>query len=128
MTSISSSSSSFLCHHSLHRNLISLNLLSSHSSLSFQLCPLHCRLRHCTAVKTSSEGRGGSDPYAAELLRKPVVSPELQLSSAGEELEDENEKKMGNRDEEGWVDWEDQILEDTVPLVGFVRMILHSGK
>lgn len=27
-----------------------------------------------------------------------------------------------------WVDWEDQILEDTVPLVGFVRMILHSGK
>lgn len=27
-----------------------------------------------------------------------------------------------------WLDWEDQILEDTVPLVGFVRMILHSGK
>jgi hypothetical protein len=27
-----------------------------------------------------------------------------------------------------WVDWEDKILEDTVPLVGFVRMILHSGK
>ncbi|KAK1288026.1 hypothetical protein QJS10_CPB19g01760 [Acorus calamus] len=27
-----------------------------------------------------------------------------------------------------WVDWENQILEDTVPLVGFVRMILHSGK
>ncbi|XP_042014292.1 uncharacterized protein LOC121762474 [Salvia splendens] len=26
------------------------------------------------------------------------------------------------------MDWEDQILEDTVPLVGFVRMILHSGK
>ncbi|GJS41727.1 hypothetical protein Tco_0566770 [Tanacetum coccineum] len=28
---------------------------------------------------------------------------------------------------DGWIDWEDQILEDTVPLVGFVRMILHSG-
>ncbi|KAJ7958161.1 DNA-directed RNA polymerase [Quillaja saponaria] len=31
-------------------------------------------------------------------------------------------------EDERWVDWEDQILEDTVPLVGFVRMILHSGK
>ena len=30
--------------------------------------------------------------------------------------------------EREWVDWEDLILEDTVPLVGFVRMILHSGK
>ncbi|KAG6648405.1 hypothetical protein CIPAW_07G145400 [Carya illinoinensis] len=30
--------------------------------------------------------------------------------------------------EEKWVDWEDQILEDTFPLVGFVRMILHSWK
>lgn len=29
---------------------------------------------------------------------------------------------------EGWVDWEDQILEDTVPLVGFARMVLHSGR
>nr|GEU97139.1 protein DCL, chloroplastic-like [Tanacetum cinerariifolium] len=29
---------------------------------------------------------------------------------------------------ETWLDYEDQILEDTVPLVGFVRMILHSGK
>ncbi|XP_070682821.1 protein DCL, chloroplastic [Malus domestica] len=34
-----------------------------------------------------------------------------------------------NGGEDGkWVDWEDKILEDTVPLVGFVRMILHSGK
>ncbi|KAM7518329.1 hypothetical protein LguiB_017291 [Lonicera macranthoides] len=29
---------------------------------------------------------------------------------------------------EGGIDWEDQILEDTVPLVGFVRMLLHSDK
>lgn len=123
-----SSSSRFLCPHSLHRNLISLNLLFSPSSLSFQLCPLHCRLRHCPAVKNGSEGRGGSDPYAPELLRKPVISPEFELSSAGEESADENEKKRVSRDGEAWVDWEDQILEDTVPLVGFVRMILHSGK
>ncbi|EPS63154.1 hypothetical protein M569_11634, partial [Genlisea aurea] len=27
-----------------------------------------------------------------------------------------------------WIDWEDRILEETVPLVGFVRMILHSGR
>lgn len=31
-------------------------------------------------------------------------------------------------DDDKYVDWEDQILEDTVPLVGFVRMILHSGQ
>ncbi|RDX68366.1 Protein DCL, chloroplastic, partial [Mucuna pruriens] len=31
-------------------------------------------------------------------------------------------------DDDKWVDWEDQILDDTVPLVGFVRMILHSGQ
>lgn len=126
MASISCSKS--LCNHSLHRNLISLNLFLSPSSLSFQLCPR--RLRYCSAVKTGSEGRGGSsDPYAsAELLRKPVISRELELSSPGEEEEEDDQKKKSGGDGETWVDWEDQILEDTVPLVGFVRMILHSGK
>ena len=41
------------------------------------------------------------------------------------EIEDDGGMDRGG---EAWVDWEDRILEDTVPLVGFVRMILHSGK
>ncbi|OIT04172.1 PREDICTED: protein DCL, chloroplastic [Nicotiana attenuata] len=105
------------------------HLLLAPSSLSFS----RLRLCHCAAVKTGSES-GGSRSDNAELLRKPVISTGLESSSssAGEELvkeeesDDEVEKKNG--DEQNWVDWEDQILEDTVPLVGFVRMILHSGK
>ena len=44
------------------------------------------------------------------------------------ELDDDEEEEEEEEKEEDFVDWEDQILEDTVPLVGFVRMILHSGK
>ncbi|GAA0170683.1 hypothetical protein LIER_24893 [Lithospermum erythrorhizon] len=53
----------------------------------------------CSATKTTS----AAGPEGG-FLRKPVV-PTAEV-----------------------VDWEDKILEDTVPLVGFVRMILHSGK
>ncbi|KAK3222162.1 hypothetical protein Dsin_009187 [Dipteronia sinensis] len=56
----------------------------------------------------------GSDQvvYGPDLLiRRPVVS----LAS---------DHKDGSLP----MDWEDQILMETVPLVGFVRMILHSGK
>ncbi|KAG5230893.1 hypothetical protein OIU76_006266 [Salix suchowensis] len=67
------------------------------------------------AIKTGSDG--------SDLLRKPVVPSEKDLVGISEEVEDSEEEK-----EEGFVDWEDRILEDTVPLVGFVRMILHSGK
>lgn len=45
------------------------------------------------------------------------------LSAADSEGEVDEEEE-----EEDWVDWEDKILEDTVPLVGCVRMILHSGR
>ncbi|KAL9385935.1 hypothetical protein Peur_022945 [Populus x canadensis] len=67
------------------------------------------------AIKTGSDG--------SDLLRKPIVPSEKDLVGISEEVEDIEEEK-----EEGFVDWEDRILEDTVPLVGFVRMILHSGK
>lgn len=56
--------------------------------------------------------------YGPDLLRKPHVSAP----------DDEGDRKRTKRKGGEWVDWEDQILEDTVPLVGFVRMILHSGK
>lgn len=40
----------------------------------------------------------------------------------------QEEEEDSTDEEDKWVDWEDQILEDTVPLVGFVRTILHSGQ
>lgn len=82
------------------------------------------------------------------MLRRPVVSPsplpnyDFDADESGNEGGEEEEnhgfqiksgpvQKMSRnerwRDPE-WVDWEDQILEETVPLVGFVRTILHSGK
>lgn len=125
-SSIASSSSATI--YSFHRNPISLNLISSSFSVSF---PLHkARLR---AVKARSNGGGAvesSQERGADLLRKPVA-PSPAASNEEESApeysdDDESEKKGGDGDT--WVDWEDQILEDTVPLVGFVRMILHSGK
>lgn len=64
---------------------------------------------------------GGSDQvvYGPDLLRKPVVS----LAPPPE-----NRRRDDNKGGPPWMDWEDQILTETVPLVGFVRMILHSGK
>ncbi|KAJ4714881.1 DNA-directed RNA polymerase [Melia azedarach] len=65
---------------------------------------------HAAKIATDGgRGRLGNDQivYGPDLLRKPVVSlPDDQCRA---------------------VNWEDQILSDTVPLVGVVRMILHSG-
>lgn len=74
-------------------------------------------------MKTRADGGG-------DLLRKPVApSPASndEEDSAAEYSDDDGSDRKGGGGET-WVDWEDQILEDTVPLVGFVRMILHSGK
>lgn len=75
------------------------------------------------ALRTESDGAriGNTESYGSELLRRPRVS--------SEEISEEEEEESGE-DGEGdeFVDWEDKILEVTVPLVGFVRMILHSGK
>lgn len=128
MASICTSNFHFLCRKNNH-SPISHHLLLSPSSLSFSRCG-GLRLCRCAAVKTGSEG-GGIRSDNAELLRKPVISTELETTSESEELvKEESDDEVGKKsgDGEGWVDWEDQILEDTVPLVGFVRMILHSGK
>ncbi|KAH0759140.1 hypothetical protein KY290_022633 [Solanum tuberosum] len=128
MASICTSNFHFLCRKN-NPSPISHHLLLSPSSLSFSRCG-GLRLCRCAAVKTGSEG-GGIRSDNAELLRKPVISTELETTSASEELvKEESDDEVANKggDGEGWVDWEDQILEDTVPLVGFVRMILHSGK
>lgn len=132
-SSIASSSSATI--YSFHRKPTSQNLILSSFSVSFPL--QKTRLR---AVRTASDGGGAvrsSHERGADLLRKPVApsaaaadeESEEEDSAAEEYSDDEgNEKKGGGGDGDTWVDWEDQILEDTVPLVGFVRMILHSGK
>ncbi|KAL5705717.1 hypothetical protein ACHQM5_023983 [Ranunculus cassubicifolius] len=70
------------------------------------------------AIKTESDG--DNKVVSPDLHRKPIISP-LDSSKihgdGGGNSESEDEEK---RRDEDWVDWEDQILEDTVPLVGFV--------
>ncbi|OIV89712.1 hypothetical protein TanjilG_30588 [Lupinus angustifolius] len=56
-----------------------------------------------------------------------IIAMKKTKAYAYEEVEEDDDDD-DSVEEEKWVDWEDQILEDTVPLVGFVRMILHSGK
>ncbi|GMN35150.1 hypothetical protein TIFTF001_005124 [Ficus carica] len=86
------------------------------------------------ALKTGSDGGGGrigsQELFGPDFLRKPVVSPRKDLAGISEEEKEiERKRNYGDgEDDDKWVDWEDKILEDTVPLVGFVRMILHSEK
>ncbi|KAK9054333.1 hypothetical protein SSX86_025411 [Deinandra increscens subsp. villosa] len=129
MESISSSPSLHI--HLHHRNLIFPHFSSTNPST----ISLPYRYpRRFGALKTSSGGgssqQDGIVYGAADLLRKPVVEVKedaIDCSSKDEESDyDDDEGKR--REEDGWIDWEDQILEDTVPLVGFVRMILHSSK
>lgn len=65
--------------------------------------------------------RSNQEAYGSDMLRKPE-------SLAGVEGKEEGLRREVEGGEEDYVDWEDRILEDTVPLVGFVRMVLHSGK
>nr|AFK33859.1 unknown [Lotus japonicus] len=84
--------------------------------------PLHTRL---SALKAAA---AASSDAADNLLRKPLITPRKDpagvLEEHGYAYEEEDDEE---EEEDKWVDWEDQILEDTVPLVGFVRTILHSG-
>ncbi|XP_034692445.1 protein DCL homolog, chloroplastic-like [Vitis riparia] len=109
MASVARSSPPLRIHH-LHTNPISLH--PSHHILHFATR----RTPSVPALKTASDG--SQEVYGPDLLRKPHVSAP----------DDEGDRKRTKRKGGEWVDWEDQILEDTVPLVGFVRMILHSGK
>ncbi|PSR99775.1 Protein DCL like [Actinidia chinensis var. chinensis] len=111
-----------------HRNPISRHCFHSPSILSFpsrrsRPPKFSLKARTVGGGGIRSSGGGGEDGF----LRKPTVSPESadESSESSGEAEAEDDGGVGG---EGWVDWEDQILEDTVPLVGFVRMILHSGK
>ncbi|RRT60704.1 hypothetical protein B296_00043205 [Ensete ventricosum] len=85
------------------------------------------------ACVASSEG-GKVKSHAADkdptLLRRPLTSSPSAENGLDSTFDSPAEARgrNGRRKDEEWVDWEDLILQDTVPLVGFVRMILHSGK
>ncbi|XP_057971200.1 protein DCL homolog, chloroplastic-like isoform X2 [Malania oleifera] len=69
------------------------------------------------ALKTSS----GEGQVIPGLLRKPASVSLVDDEDAIEEVSEQKE-------EAELVDWEDQILGETLPLVGLVRMILHSDQ
>ncbi|KAH7520175.1 protein DCL homolog, chloroplastic [Ziziphus jujuba] len=127
MATISRASSSAPPHHvQLHRNSIPVTSSSSwNSSLNIQFC----RTRRVCALKTEG-GRVSSSQhaYAPGLLKKPVVVVSQPPDRKEEEEDQVEEEERDGSECNQWVDWEDKILEDTVPLVGFVRTILHSGK
>lgn len=66
---------------------------------------------------------------ADNLVKKPLITQGKGIvKEQSYRYQEEEEEDSTEEDEDRFVDWEDQILEDTVPLVGFVRMILHSGQ
>ncbi|CAN1323783.1 Protein DCL, chloroplastic [Linum perenne] len=72
----------------------------------------------CCALKTESE-----ECQKYNSTKEDDDEEEEEEDDGGEGGEAENAGE-----EEDFEDWEEQILEDTIPLVGFVRMILHSRK
>ncbi|XP_050214981.1 protein DCL homolog, chloroplastic [Mercurialis annua] len=94
-------------------------------NLSF---PLNLTTSFNSRVFASKAGSDGSDL----VRRRPTVRSEKEeVGRIVEDVEGINGNRNNYKDDNDdgeLVDWEDQILEDTVPLVGFVRMILHSGK
>lgn len=117
----------------VHRQLNPTSLFSAPVTLSFPYYPAATVQLRVSALKPDGDKIGSQESYSSNLLRKPVISPTIRESGENTEKEegseeDRNSSESEGEDEEGWIDWEDKILEDTVPLVGFVRMILHSGR
>lgn len=109
-----------------HLTFIPISFSSSSVILSSPLYQTtSLRVRFCALTTDPDGGRTASqESSGADLLRKPSIVPDEE--SGGISEEEDGSKEKGNKGE--WIDWEDRILQDTVPLVGFVRMILHSGK
>lgn len=113
----------------------STSLFSSPVILSFPFYRrtsfLHLRV---SALRSDGDKIGNQESQGFSLLRKPVILPASRDSGGNSEKDEggegknEDDQEEEEEQEEEWIDWEDKILEDTVPLVGFVRMILHSGK
>ena len=111
------------------RNPIYLHLSPSFRSFpSRQTTPFRPIL--CARKPRSLGGKLESqDARDSDFLRKPTISLGMVADDdGGGSSSSVREKNFRRREEEEWVDWEDQILEDTVPLAGYARMIIHSGK
>ncbi|KAE8683626.1 Protein DCL [Hibiscus syriacus] len=108
-----------------HRSSIPASVSTSPVTLSSHFLKTTSLQLRFKALRTwSGGGKIGSQDYGADFLRKPSIVP--AKDSGGISEEDEGSEVKRNKSEQ--IDWEDRILEDTVPLVGFVRMIIHSGK
>lgn len=109
---------------------------NSLSSSAFSLPSSLCTQNHQQKLRTfyCALESGSQESSRSDLLRKLIISlrPENRAGGNGHASYDESGEKRSGFDSEGagrrWVDWENQILEETVPLVGFVRMILHSDR
>jgi len=109
------------------------NSLSFRSSRLIPSIPFYSKnkpqLLH-SRFSSSLKAASSSSETENNLQRKPVLSQGkggiVEEQSSYFHQQEEEEDSIDEEDK--WVDWEDQILEDTVPLVGFVRTILHSGQ
>lgn len=101
----------------LHKNRFSFHSSRLILSLPFFKTPL---LHSSFSPLKASASDGDS------LLGKPVFSQKNGIVEERSYCYEQEEED--STEEDKWIDWEDQILDDTVPLVGFVRMILHSGQ
>lgn len=95
------------------------NPFSSSSSPSTLILPFRFHFfSHLPPLSLLKAASSAGDSFRS----KPLMSQRRGI------LEEHGSQAFEEDDDDKWIDWEDQILEDTVPLVGFVRMILHSGQ
>ncbi|KAK0576258.1 hypothetical protein LWI29_014579 [Acer saccharum] len=119
----------------VHRHSNPTSLCSSPVILSFPFYRTTSLRLRVSALKSNGDKIGSQESYGSNLLRKPIISStsrdlsgNLDKEESSEEEEEEDDEEEEEEEEEAWIDWEDKILEETVPLVGFVRMLLHSGR
>eukprot|EP01018_Ginkgo_biloba_P031442 Gb_04575 [translate_table: standard] len=97
------------------------------------------RRLHCSALRTSSEETAiqQDDGITPPLLQRPAFVPKEEILQGNDNKADNLFDSLEDDDEDSsdeeqsftkWIDWEDEILHDTRPLVGFVRMVLHSDR
>uniref|UniRef100_A0A7N0T3K7 Uncharacterized protein n=1 Tax=Kalanchoe fedtschenkoi TaxID=63787 RepID=A0A7N0T3K7_KALFE len=112
---------------------------SSSFALSVPVLQTTSRYPRLCALRTGSDGGkfASQDAFGSDfVLRKPTVLPALETGddrrrdAGGVSGYEESKGRYGGKMEGviDSVDWENRILEETVPLVGLVKMILHSGK
>ncbi|KAL5777761.1 hypothetical protein ACOSP7_010687 [Xanthoceras sorbifolium] len=109
----------------LHRHSNPTSLCSSPVVLSFPFYRTTSLRLRVSALRSDGDKIESQKSHGSNLLRKPIITPTSRNLSGNSDQEDGSEDE--DEDEEGFIDWEERIFEDTVPLVGFVRMILHSG-